>query len=99
MNITRNVSLRWNDFHENTTATLTGLRFADEFTDITLACDDNRQIKAHSVIMAASSPVFHNILKQKNCSNPIVFLRGMNKKHLMPTKEKLTYAEKTLMNS
>ena len=84
MNITRNVSLRWNDFHENTTATLTGLRFADEFTDITLACDDNRQIKAHRVIMAASSPVFHNILKQKNCLNPIVFLRGITTKHLIP---------------
>ena len=60
------------------------LRFAEEFTDITLACDDNHEINAHMVILAASSPFFHNILRKKNCSNPIVFFRGMATQHLLP---------------
>ena len=60
------------------------LRFAEEFTDITLACDDNHEIKAHMVILASASPVFHNILRKKFFSNPIVFLRGIAKQHLLP---------------
>ena len=36
-----------------------------DFTDVTLACDDGKLVEAHKVILAASSPLFQNLLKSK----------------------------------
>jgi hypothetical protein len=33
------------------------------FFDVTLACEDKQKIEAHKVILAASSPVFRELLK------------------------------------
>ena len=35
-----------------------------EFADVTLVCEDDQQVEAHKVILAASSPFFENILKK-----------------------------------
>ena len=50
----------------------------NEFSDVTLVCDDKKQIKAHRNILSASSPVFKNILQIDTQNNhPVIYLRGI----------------------
>ena len=50
--------LQWNDFQENVKNAFGQLRGTTDFVDVTLASEDGRQIEAHKVILAASSPFF-----------------------------------------
>ena len=64
MNSNEKLCLQWNDFKENVTASFAQLRADSDLTDVTLACEDGQQIEAHKVILAASSPLFMDILKR-----------------------------------
>ena len=48
--------LQWNDFKTNVNQAFGNLREDLDFADVTLACEDGRQVEAHKVILAASSP-------------------------------------------
>ena len=54
--------LQWNEFHDNVKNAFGELRDSTDFVDVTLACEDGRQIEAHKVIIAASSPFFERFL-------------------------------------
>ena len=56
--------LKWNDFQENVNTSFANLKEDKEFADVTLVCEDDQQVEAHKVILAASSPFFENILKK-----------------------------------
>ena len=49
----------------------------DEFTDVTLICEDKKPIKAHKNILSACSPIFKDIVKLEQSDKPIN-LRGIN---------------------
>ena len=53
--------LQWNDFRENAVNTFESLKEDKDFTDVTLVCEDGKQVEAHKVILANSSPFFQNI--------------------------------------
>ena len=38
----------------------------DTFADVTLVCDDGSQIRAHKVVLGASSPILKNMLITDN---------------------------------
>ena len=57
-NITEKCCLKCNDFQENIATTFSYLREDTDFADVTLACDDGRQVEAHKIILAASSTFF-----------------------------------------
>ena len=44
-------------------STFGDLREDKKFTDVTMACEDGQQVKAHKVVLNASSPFFLNILR------------------------------------
>ena len=44
-------------------STFGDLREDKKFTDVTMACEDGQQVKAHKVVLIASSPFFLNILR------------------------------------
>ena len=71
--------LKWNDFQENVNSAFGNLREDKEFTDVTLACEDGQQIEAHKVILAASSPFFHNLLNKnvKKHHHPLIYMKGV----------------------
>ena len=69
--------LQWNDFQGNARKAFGHLRGATDFADVTLACEDGKQIEAHKVILAASSPFFQRILKGNKHSHPLIFMRGV----------------------
>ena len=75
--------LQWNDFKENVCSTFGDLRQDNEFTDVTLACEDGQQVEAHKVILVASSPFFLNILKRNKHPHPLIYMRGVRPENLM----------------
>ena len=54
-------SLSWKDYQTNATQTVHDLWNDQDFSDVTLACED-KQIKAHKLIVSSSSPIIRNIL-------------------------------------
>ena len=69
--------LQWNNFQNNIKNAFGHLRNTTDFVDVTLACEDGRQIEAHKVILAATSPFFEKILKENKHSHPLIYMRGM----------------------
>ena len=76
--------LQWNEFKENVASAFEDLGTCGDFSDVTLACSDGETIEAHKVVLAASSPVFQNILRQNKHPHPVIFLRSVNSGDLLP---------------
>jgi len=76
-------NLEWNDFDICTRKTFQNLLSDQDFTDITLACVGNKQIKAHKVILSACSPFFRNLILSNPHQHPLVYLRGVKYSDLL----------------
>jgi len=76
------LNLQWNEFYENIRASFRSMREDENFFDVTLVCDNEEQINANKVILAASSPFFMNILKTAKHPHPMIYLRGVKPSHL-----------------
>ena len=68
--------LKWNDFQDLVQTSFAELRNDTDFTDVTLACED-QSIKAHKVILSACSPFFSKLLKNHLHPQPLIYMRGM----------------------
>ena len=75
--------LQWNDFQTNLTSAFRDLREDNEFTDVTLVCEDGQQVKAHKVVLISSSPFFKNLLQRNKHPHPLIYMRGLNSKDLV----------------
>ena len=63
MENSEDLSVQWDGFSENLSSYFRSLREDTVFTDVTLVCEDGQQkVEAHKMILAGSSPVFHNLL-------------------------------------
>ena len=69
--------LQWNDFKENAVNTFGTLREDKDFTDVTLVCEEGKQVEVHKVVLASSSPFFQNILRKNKHIHPLIYMRGM----------------------
>ena len=85
--------LQWNDFQENVKNAFATLKGVTDFVDVTLVCEDGRQIEAHKVILAASSPFFENILKKNKNSHPLIYMRGVKSIDLLAMVDFLYHGE------
>merc|ERR1712129_519758 len=85
--------LKWNDFQENAISAFGTLREDREFTDVTLACEDGRQVEAHKVILASSSPFFLNLLRRNKHSHPLIYMRGLKSEELLVMMDFLYFGE------
>jgi len=57
--------LKWTDFQENTNNAFGRLRDDSDFSDVTLVCEDGKEIEAHKVILAAA-PSSRNFSEETN---------------------------------
>ena len=85
--------LQWNDFKENVISAFGNLQNDKEFTDVTLACEDGKQMEAHKVILASSSPFFQKILKNSKHPHPLIYLRGFQSKDFVCILDFLYFGE------
>ena len=74
--------LKWDDFQDILSKSFGELRLDNDFTDVTLVCED-QSIKAHKVILAACSPFFKRLLKSHPHSHPLVLMRGIKSSDLV----------------
>ena len=75
--------LQWNDFKENAIGSLGNLKDDKDFLDVTLASEDGKQIEAHKLILAISSPFFKNLLKRNKHPHPLLYMRGLKSADLL----------------
>jgi len=85
--------LKWNDFQDNTNSAFASLRNDNDFSDVTLACEDGKQVEAHKVILAASSPFFQTLLRRNKHPHPLIYMRGLNSEDLVAIVDFLYYGE------
>ena len=85
--------LQWNDFQDNVKNAFGHLRDSTDFVDVTLACEDDRQIEAHKVILAASSPFFQRILKRNKHSHPLIYMKGIKSNDMIAIVDFLYFGE------
>jgi len=74
--------LTQDDFNENIITKFSNLRTEGLFFDVTLVCDDQKQINAHKVALSSCSEYFKNILKNNVHSHPMLCLEGINHEDL-----------------
>jgi len=85
--------LKWNDFHENMSTSFKDLRQEGDFTDVTLACEGNQQLKAHKLILSSSSPFFKTILRSFKSAEPLIFLRQVSYQDLASVVDFMYYGQ------
>jgi len=73
--------LNWDKHEKNISEAFLSLRKDEHFCDVTLACED-RQFQAHKVVLSAGSPFFEQILKSQKHPSPLLYLRGVEARHM-----------------
>ena len=69
--------LQRDDFNEDVSIAFETLRNEKDFADVTLVCEDGKQVEAHKVILASTSPFFKNLLNRNKHSHPLIYMRGV----------------------
>ena len=69
------------NFKNNSENAWKDLQTQKSFYDITLASED-KEIKAHKIVISSFCPMFKNILKQNMDKHPLIYLRGVQSKEL-----------------
>ena len=69
--------LEWKGFKATTGKAFQNLFDDQDFTDVTLACEDNARLEAHKVILSSCSEFFSKILRQNPNPHPLIFLQGV----------------------
>ena len=75
-------SLKWNDFQSTVSGSFRALRKEEEFFDVTLVSDDEKQISAHKLVLSACSSFFKTILRKNTHTHPLIYLSGVDSKNL-----------------
>ena len=69
-------SLKWDEFEPNLRNTFAGLRREEDFADVTLVSEDGHLLRAHKVLLSATSPLLDTILRSQDHPKPLIFMRG-----------------------
>ena len=86
-------SLKWNDFQTNVTKSFSKLRKEEDFYDVTLVSDDQKQISAHKLVLSSCSEYFKNILKHNKHQHPLLCLEGIDSQELNNVLDYIYYGE------
>ena len=85
--------LKWNDFHTNVSKSFSKLRNENDFYDVTLVSDDQKQLSAHKVVLSSCSDYFKKILKSNKHSNPLLCLEGISSSEMNNVLDYIYYGE------
>ena len=93
MNNFNKFSLKWDDFSESLSLTISEEKALNDFTDVTLVCEDGTQIEAHRLVLAGGSKLFNSLLRLKKGPNSSMYLRGLKSKDLTAIVDFLYHGE------
>ena len=71
------ICFKWNDFRNIVSSSFQNMQNNTDFTDITLVSEGNQKIMFHKFVLASSSSIFCNILKESYHSHPLIYLHGI----------------------
>ena len=83
MTTSEKLRLQWNEFQNIVVGAFEDLRNDGDLTDVTLACEDGKQIETHKIILAAASPFFLDILKRNKHPHPLIYMKGVKSENLV----------------
>ena len=69
------LGLKRGDFNQHSVYTFQSLLQDDAFNDVTLVCEDQRQVKCHKVILSSGSKFFKEILLKNPHPDPLIYLK------------------------
>ena len=93
MSILEKLRLKWGDFQKNLSTTIGFLRNNEDFADVTLVCEGGEEVKAHRVILAASSQVFQKLLISSKHAHPLIYMRGVKSEDLLALVDFIYFGE------
>ena len=82
MGLAEKFCLKWSDFSSNLISSFSEQKESSNFTDVTLACDDQSQLTAHRVLLAASSSFFREIMTKQKHPDLLIYMRGIKSQDL-----------------
>ena len=74
------INLAWSSFQTNFPKTFEEVRASQDFSDVTLACDDEGLVEAHRIILSSGSLFFQKLLSGGRLGlnqKPLLYLRGV----------------------
>jgi len=74
--------LEWALYDSNSKTAFQKLYNDTDFSDVTLACEDNGRIEAHRAVLGVSSDFFLNILKETSTPHSLIYLEGVTLEEL-----------------
>ena len=83
------VDLEWKMYESISTNSFRTLYTDTDFTDVTLACEDNKQISVHKVVLSSCSQLLKKILLENPHPHPLIFLQGLTLKDLQQLKRSM----------
>ena len=83
MSSSEKLCLQWNDFQNIVSSAFGDLKDDPDLTDVTLACEDGKQVEVHKVVLASTSPFFKDLLKRNRHPHPLIYMRGIKSDVLM----------------
>ena len=75
-------SIKWHDFQTTVSQSFGLLRQEEDFFDVTLVSDDELEIPAHKLVLAASSSFFKSLLRKGSHPHPLLYLSGVDSTNL-----------------
>jgi len=76
-------SLSMNNYQSSTSDAFQLLKQDTDFLDVTLACENGNQVKAHKVVLSSFSSVFQSILKNNHHPHPLLYLTGIEEQDIV----------------
>ena len=77
-----NHTFLWSKFETQTKRVFNNLVTDTDFLDVTLITDDEKQIKAHKVILSSCSSFFRRVLSSNPHKHPLLYLKGVSSSSL-----------------
>ena len=93
MSDSEKLCLQWNEFQKIVSSAFGDLREDKDFTDVTLACEDGKQVEVHKLVLAASSPFFMQLLRRNKHPHPLIYMKGVKSENLMSMLEFFYFGE------
>ena len=85
--------IQWNEFKDNFVEAFGRHRADNDFTDVTLVCEDGQQVEAHKIILAASSSFFSSLLRRNQHAHPMILMRRVSLDQLLAIMDFLYFGE------